>query len=68
MNCLYNYKNFIKEHLINSPISYQIMKDYYNYRLILISTLENDLNDLIDKRDENKKLYADEIKNQDNLY
>ena len=32
------------------------------------NTLENDLNDLIDKKDKNKKLYADEIKNQDNLY
>ena len=68
LNCLNKYKNFTKEQLINSAIAYQIMKDYYNNRLIQINTLENDLNDLIDKKDKNKKLYADEIKNQDNLY
>ena len=68
MNCLYEYKNFTKEQLINSEIAHQILKDYYNFRLIPISSLENDLNDLIDKKDKNKKLYADEIKNQDNLY
>ena len=48
MNCLYNYKKFTKEQLINSALAYQIMKDYYNFRLIPISTLENDLNDLIE--------------------
>ena len=67
-SCLNKYKISIKDQLINSAILYQLMKEFYKYRLIPNSSLESDLNDLIPKNDKNKKFYVDEIKKQDILY
>ena len=67
-SCLNKYKMLVKDQLINSAILYQSMKEFYNYRLIPNSSLENDLNNLIPKNDKNRKLYVDEIKKQDILY
>ena len=47
-------------------MQYKQLKDYYNSKLIQITSLQNDLKEMIDKNDKNKKILCQEINQQEN--
>ena len=64
--CFNKYNNLTKEQFINTALLYKQLKDYYNSKLIQITSLQNDLKEMIDKNDKNKKILCQEINQQEN--
>ena len=64
--CFNKYNNLTKEQFINTALQYKQLKDYYNSKLIQITSLQNDLKEMIDKNDKNKKILCQEINQQEN--
>jgi len=68
LECLNTYKTNIKKQIIDSALIYKSFKDFYKLKLFQNCSLENELSDILDKNEIDKKVLNQEINYQESLY
>ena len=68
LECLNTYKTNIKKQNIDSALIYKSFKDFYKLKLFQNCSLKDELNEILDKNEIDKKVLNQEINYQESLY